>query len=70
MKGKLGFFLFVIIINIFKVTKIQKINKVFSFVQGFNRLNEPQNEMFIWTLLTACISFIFGLFISLVREKI
>ena len=47
-----------------------KISKVFSFVQGFNRLNEPQNNILQWNLITACISFIFGLFISLVREKI
>ena len=47
-----------------------KISKVFSFVQGFNRLNEPQNNIFQWNLITACISFIFGLFISLVQEKI
>jgi len=47
-----------------------KISKVFSFVQGFNRLNESQNDLLQWTLLTTCISFIFGLFISLVRENI
>ena len=47
-----------------------KTSKVFSFVQGFNRLNAPQNNLLHWNLLTACISFILALFISLVRERI
>ena len=47
-----------------------KTTKVFSFIQGFNRLNTPQNDIVFWGFISFVISFFMGLLISLIREKI
>ena len=47
-----------------------KISKIFSYVQSFSRVNTPQNEIWLWLSLSIFLSFIFGLFIALIRESI
>ena len=51
----------------------ERINKemkyeLLSFVQPFSRITMPNNFIFIWSGLAVVLSFIFGLFVALIRE--
>jgi uncharacterized protein involved in exopolysaccharide biosynthesis len=38
------------------------------FVQNFAKVNQKEDDVLVWTALGAVLSFIFGLFIALIRE--
>ena len=38
------------------------------FVQNFAKVNQKEDDILVWTVLGAVLSFIFGLFIALIRE--
>ena len=42
--------------------------KPLSYVQPFSKINISNNDILVWTGLTAVLSFIFGLFVALIRE--
>tara|TARA_B110000003_G_C16635668_1_gene528294 strand:+ start:1562 stop:2401 length:840 start_codon:yes stop_codon:yes gene_type:complete len=49
--------------------KMQKnLLRPLTFVQSFAKVNRPENEILIWSLIGAFISFIIGVFIARVRE--
>jgi len=39
-----------------------------SFVQNFAKVNQKEDDILVWTLLGAVLSFIFGLFVAVIRE--
>ena len=42
--------------------------KSLSYVQPFSKISIPNNDILVWTGLAAVVSFIFGLFVALIRE--
>jgi len=42
--------------------------KSLSYVQPFSKISIPNNDILVWTGLAAVLSFIFGLFVALIRE--
>jgi len=42
--------------------------KPISFVQNFAKVNQKEDDVLVWTVLAAVLSFIFGLFSALIRE--
>ena len=42
--------------------------KPLSYVQPFSKISISNNDILVWTGLTAVLSFIFGLFVALIRE--
>ena len=46
----------------------QALLKPLVFVQNFAKVNQKEDDILVWTVLGAVLSFIFGLFIALIRE--
>jgi len=46
----------------------QALLKPLVFVQNFAKVNQKEDDILVWTVLGAALSFIFGLFIALIRE--
>lgn len=46
----------------------QALLKPLVFVQNFAKVNQKEDDVLVWTALGAALSFIFGLFIALIRE--
>jgi len=46
----------------------QALLKPLVFVQNFAKVNQKEDDILVWTVLGAALSFIFGLFIALFRE--
>ena len=46
----------------------QELLKPLVFVQNFAKVNQKEDDILVWTVLGAVLSFIFGLFIALIRE--
>ena len=42
--------------------------ELISYVQPFSKISIPNNDILVWTVLSAILSFIFGLFIALIKE--
>ena len=42
--------------------------KLLSYVQPFAKINIPDNDLLVWTVLSAVLSLIFGLFVAFIRE--
>jgi hypothetical protein len=42
--------------------------KLLSYVQPFSKISIPNNDILVWTVLSAILSFIFGLFVAFIRE--
>ena len=43
-------------------------NKPISFVSSFAKVDQKEDDILVWTVLGAVLSFIFGLFVALIRE--
>ena len=46
----------------------QALLKPLVFVQNFAKVNQKEDDILVWTVLGAVLSFIFGLFVALIRE--
>ena len=46
----------------------QALLKPLVFVQNFAKVNQKEDDVLVWTVLGGVLSFIFGLFIALIRE--
>jgi hypothetical protein len=46
----------------------QALLKPLVFVQNFAKVNQKEDDILVWTALGAVLSFIFGLFVALIRE--
>jgi len=46
----------------------QALLKPLVFVQNFAKVNQKEDDVLVWTVLGAVLSFIFGLFVALIRE--
>jgi len=46
----------------------QALLKPLVFVQNFAKVNQKEDDILVWTVLGAVLSFIFGLFIALIRQ--
>jgi hypothetical protein len=46
----------------------QALLKPLVFVQNFAKVNQKEDDILVWTVFGAVLSFIFGLFITLIRE--
>jgi hypothetical protein len=46
----------------------QALLKPLTFVQNFAKVNQKEDDIFILGILSAVLSFIFGLFVALIRE--
>jgi hypothetical protein len=42
--------------------------ELLSYVQPFSRISKPNNDLLSWTILCGVLSFIFGLFVALIKE--
>ena len=42
--------------------------ELLSYVQPFSRISKPNNDLLSWIILCAILSFIFGLFVALIKE--
>jgi len=42
--------------------------KLLSYVQPFSKISIQNNDILVWAILAAVLSFIFGLFVALIRE--
>jgi hypothetical protein len=45
-----------------------KLLKPLLFIQGFAKVNQKENDILVWAVLAAVLSFIFGLLVALIRE--
>ena len=46
----------------------QALLKPLVFVQNFAKVNQKEDDILVWTILGGILSFIFGLFVALIRE--
>ena len=46
----------------------QALLKPLVFVQNFAKVNQKEDDILVWTVLAAVLSFIFGLFVAVIRE--
>jgi hypothetical protein len=46
----------------------QALLKPLVFVQNFAKVNQKEDDILVWTVLGAVLSFVFGLFVALIRE--